>query len=489
MADPVQEKTKGRDRMDAGRTYGTSRFADIPLEAPGTGMEEIMGPAGWRGPLITLPVRGFVHPVARKMADPGVKFRLPEFARVKAAYEDPDLKIPEAVIKNRVTMLLMRMEKEKKLKSNDPVPVIVNKIFPAPGVIDETEFNNALDVTDRNLIYKSITDAYTNIKKEDVPAFRTMLKDAAADVQTAAADKTGLTQVFGSKDQEAKRNYGKIGRILRRLAAGAAAIARGFTTDYNLDDSQVVLGGSANFGSQTMHLEVDVVKVKDPKESRVTVIHEAAHLAGNAIDDYGYYGEEGFFDLTEEKKIVNAAHYEELPRRILNTSKYPNQIFAPGKDQSGKPITREGNIREDVSNYLTKAWDAAVDVHQFLRYVRWSYLEKSNWPFIKSKKLILEISRLMDLTIHEQAEKKAIVTTLDLTLTESIARAVMYISEYAKSVSFPNPVGNLTDEALKDKIVEEAVKKYGNLMTSPARDKILLDWLSDHYRNVWPKKR
>lgn len=95
----------------------------------------------------------------------------------------------------------------------------------------------------------------------------------------------------------------------------------------------------------------------------------------------------------------------------------------------------------------------------------------------------------MDLTIHEQAEKKAIVTTLDLTLTESIARAVMYISEYAKSVSFPNPVGNLTDEALKDKIVEEAVKKYGNLMTSPARDKILLDWLSDHYRNVWPKKR
>ena len=64
MADPVQEKTKGRDRMDAGRTYGTSRFADIPLEAPGTGMEEIMGPAGWRGPLITLPVRGFVHPVA-----------------------------------------------------------------------------------------------------------------------------------------------------------------------------------------------------------------------------------------------------------------------------------------------------------------------------------------------------------------------------------------------------------------------------------------
>lgn len=482
----VQEKSKGRDRPGAEMAYGPSRFSAIPLEASGTGMEEIMGSAGWPGAFIRLPLRGFVHPVARDMAVPGVKFRLPEFARVKAAYEDPDLKIPEAVIKNRVTILLMRMEKEKKLKSNDPVPVIVSKIFPTPGVIDETEFNNALDVMDRNLIYKSITDAYSRIKREDIPAFRTMLKDAAADVQTAASDNAGLAQVFGSKDQEAKRNYGKIGRILRRLAAGSAAIARGFTTDYNLDDSQVVLGGYANFGSQTMHLEVDVVKVKDPKESRVTVIHEAAHLAGEAIDDYGYYGKSGFFELEEEKKIVNAAHYEELPRRILNTSIYPNLIFTPGKDQSGKPMTRDEKIRVDVSEYLRMAWDAAVDVHQFLRYVRWSYLEESKWPFIKSKKLILEISRLMDLTIHEQAEKKAIVTTLDLTLTESIARAVMYISEYAKSVPFPNPVGNLTDEALKDKIVEEAVKTYGNLMQSKARDKILLDWLSDHYRKVWP---
>ena len=54
----------------------------------------------------TRPPRG-----RRRLRQPGVRFPLLEFAKVKAAAIDKDLKIPEAVIKARVTQLLERMER------------------------------------------------------------------------------------------------------------------------------------------------------------------------------------------------------------------------------------------------------------------------------------------------------------------------------------------------------------------------------------------
>ena len=64
------------------------------------------------GRTVTLPLRGFEHPVAASMRELGTRFRLPEASDVKSAYTDKNLKIPEAVIKSRVTELLLRMEKE-----------------------------------------------------------------------------------------------------------------------------------------------------------------------------------------------------------------------------------------------------------------------------------------------------------------------------------------------------------------------------------------
>ena len=177
------------------------------------------------------------------------------------------------------------------------------------------------------------------------------------------------------------------------------------TTDYNLDDPEVGLGGWASFASRHMHLLLDVVQGTDPKETTATLIHEAAHLADSSVDDHGYYGTPNFEALPEDIKVKNAAHYEELPRRdpTLGTSKYMGHTFTPGTTKGGGKVTWEDEIQQMASEYLRQAWDASVDTFTFIRGVRKSALAGDKKPFSTNKVLILEISKLMDLTIHGRA--------------------------------------------------------------------------------------
>lgn len=438
-------------------------------------------PISFTGAVVELPLRGVVHPMAASLARPDARFRVPSFDRLKAAYTDPDLKIPESVIKDRVGQLLGRLKHEGRLKGADDVPTILAKIFPAPGKIDETEFNKAVDVADRTVIYGSVFEASTTVKAGDKPKLQTAMKDSADLIKKVEGDAAGLTAVFGSQDTVAKANYAKA-----RIALGDVSkhMATHVTTDYNLDDPEVFLGGWANFGAKHMHLLVDVVKVKDPDESKVTLIHEAAHLADSSVDDLGYYGTPSFEAMTETEKVGNAGHYEELPRRLMGKTNYAGITFTPGVKKGGAVVTREDQVKRDASEYLRKAWDAAVDTHTLIRGVRKSKLSGNGKPFTDNETLILEISKLMDLTVHKQAARKAVITTLDVTLTESIARGVGLVGQIADTVPFPSPIGALTDLELRDKIADAAVTKYGNLLKDTKRDKALLDWFVAHYRSL-----
>jgi hypothetical protein len=309
----------------------------IPLHAPAS---EARSPATMAGPTLPLRMRGLTHPLASALTDPGVRFRVPEFSRVREAYTDKTLKIPEAVIKSRVTQLLQRMEKENRLKSKDPVATIIAKIFPSPGTIDEIEFDKAIDTSDRKRIYRSVVDADTKLLPADRPKLQSAMKDAAADVKTVEGDTAGLKQVFGAKWSTAKGNYAVARKVLQDLAASASKLDAKVTTDYNLDDPEVSLGGWAKFSKQRMHLLLDVAQVKDVKETKATVIHEASHLASSSVDDHVYYARGGFFELDEGTKVANAAHYEELPRRLFATSKFDKKTFTPGVTSSGAPVTR-----------------------------------------------------------------------------------------------------------------------------------------------------
>jgi len=434
------------------------------------------------GPSITLPLNGVAHPLATAAAHPDTHFRVPTFADLKGVYTDKTLKIPEAIIKARVGQLLGRMERDKRLKSKDPIPTILSKIFPGPGLIDETEFNNAIDVADRTKIYQSVLDANTVVKTADKPGLKTAMTDSITLMKKVEGDAAGLKAVFGTMDATAKTNYGK---AQTALGAVVKDLDKHVTTDYNLDDPEVELGGWAQFSSQTMHLIVDVVKGADPKETKTTLIHESSHLSDSSVVDKGYYASPNFEALPDATKVTNAAHYEELPRRELGTSKFAGLTFTPGKLKGGAAPTWEDNIRRVASEALREAWDAAVDAHDFIRRVRKDGLAGSTALFSANKVLILEMSKLMDLTIHEQDPAHAQVTALDVTLTESIAHGVGITSSLAQTASVVAPVGPFPNAAAKDKaatdtVIADSIAKYGKLLGDPARDKKLVDWLTAH---------
>jgi hypothetical protein len=429
---------------------------------------------------ITLSGRGMKHPVAESMRRPGVQFRVPTFDKLKSTYTDKDLKIPEAVIKSRVTQLLQRMKKDGRLKSADPVTTIVAKIFPGGGKIDEAEFNKAIDISDRSRIYESVAEAETQVKAADKPKLKTAMVDAADLVKQVQADAAGLKQVFGAQDATAKTNYQNAEKALRDLPG---KMDTQVNTDYNLDDKEIGLGGWASHSDQKMHLLLEVAQVKNINKTKAILIHEASHFGTATVKDHVYYNKNGFFELEEAKKVANAAHYEELPRRILGTSQFDKKTFLPGTKPGGGAVTREDTIKSAANLYLRRAWDTGVNAHRFIRSLRREDLAGNKKPFNDNKVLIMEMSKLMDLTIHEQAAGKEVVTALDVTLSESVSRGVMLIMSESDAVPFPTP-GALTDLQLRDKIVAEAATRYGNLLKDPARDKKLLDWLEAHYKTL-----
>jgi hypothetical protein len=437
------------------------------LDAPGAGSVELLVPARQ-------------HRGAAMLDASDVRARMPKFSDLKAALTDKKLRIPEAVIKNAVTQLLERMAKEKRLKSKDPVATIVAKIFPGPGKVSEAEFNKALDPADRTQIYQTVLDAHTTVKKADQAKLKSLMKDAGDLMLKAEGDSAGLKAVFGSQDAVAKARYAS-GRSA--LATAAGDLDKHVTTDYNLDDPETFLGGWAQHSTQLMHLLVGVVQGVDPKESQATLVHEASHLGHGSVDDLGYYGTAAFEAMSEADKVNNAAHYEELPRRLLGVSSFAGHTFTPGIAKGGGAVTRVDIVRKIASDHLQHAWDAASDAHMWLRGVRKEWLNKKNTaPFTAEKPLILELSKLSDMTVHHQAAAHARVTSLDITIIESVVRAMGIIGNLVGSG--PLPGGPLSDKGAAEVMVAESIKKYGQLLKDPARDKALVDWLAAHFRKL-----
>lgn len=445
---------------------------------------------GEGGPSVELrPGPDAPHPVAEQMDEPGVQFRVPNFADLQKIYTDPKLKIPEAVVQDRVRLLLERMDFEGRLKSKKPndLDAILRKIFPKPGVIDQAEFEKVIDTADRKMVYEDAADASTKIKKDDRAKLQAAMGEACALIKKVAADQPGLEVVFGTKANEAKAFYGQADAALDAISKDLDAHV---TTDYNLDDPESFVGGWANFSTQHLHLGLETAQGKDKKDAIVTLIHESCHLADGSIIDQGYYGTPGFEGLEETVKIANAAHYEELPRRdpTIGTSEYAAvKKFEPGKKASGGVETTEDKIRTTVSEKLRMAWDAAADVHMLVRRVS----QGGHAEFLKHKDFLLEASRMENLTLHTQDPNEATATTLDVTLAEGVARGLAIIQSYAKKVKVDESnwlyqwfYGSDLDTQ-PPQVIEQAAAKYRNLLTrDPKKDKVLIDWLAVHYKNV-----
>jgi hypothetical protein len=422
---------------------------------------------------------------------PDTVFRLPTAAAIKAMLAAGE--VPEDKIKESIATALTRMQREKKgalLKTTDAIPDIMKRLFPSPGTFDEAEFAKVVDVTDRSKIYERAVDAEAKLTAADKTKLIAAMGRADLMMDDAIADDVNLKRVFGTRAAQAKVNYGRAKAALGRLKG---KIDTNVHTDYNRDDEQVSLGGWAQFSTQMVHLEPDVAAGKDPIESALTILHEAAHLGrGTVKDDGGYYPPSatksaGWETLTDDEKVNNAAHYEEIPRRQLGISVFkPDQEFKPGISAStGGAVTFETEVRLAARDYLRKAWDAAVDTHLGIRAVRVAIEKGSGASFNAKKTLILEISKIAKLTIHDQKPAPHTITTLDVVLCEGVARGISMIQSLAPKQTVPAaPVAPKTKQDYVDEVIAGAAKDYGALTGNAADDKALLDWMVAHYQNV-----
>ncbi len=149
-------------------------------------------------------------------------------------------------------------------------------------------------------------------------------------------------------------------------------------------------------------------------------------------------------------------------------------------------MTFETEVRLAANQYLRKAWDAAVDTHLGLRGIRVDIEKGSTASFNAKKALILEISKVAKLTIHEQKPDAA--HHRDARRRAVRGRRARRPRSSRRSrpsrPSRPRPVAPKTKQDYVDDVVAGAAKDYGALTGNPADDKKLLDWMVAHYQAV-----
>ena len=406
---------------------------------------------------------------ARRRAPPQRRYRLPTPSELKSLATGN--LIPPATLEQAVRTALRRMDADWDLRTD--ADDVMKKLFPKPGIFDETAWPTVLGTSQRT-VYQSVADAETKLRPGDRDKLKDVAQEAADTIDKCMADDAGLQAVFGKQAKTAKGRYAKAkAALLKAIANSDTAI----DTDYNRDDPQVGLGGWANFASQHIHLTGDVAEVKDHDEAIITLIHESAHLSHNDVDDRGYYGSDGFESMSEPEKVGNAAHYEELPRRLLGKSRYATLTFTPGQ-QGGKALTFEDHVRRDTSEYLRMAWDRAVDVHGFVRTAAKDILGGAK-VFDARKAKLLEISKMEQLTIHAQQPQPSTVTVLDAVLSEGVARGTAKIMRLGPKQAMPTT----TDRAAAvSQMIDSAIAAYGALLGDRAAERKLMDWLVAGYR-------
>jgi hypothetical protein len=409
---------------------------------------------------------------ARSAPPPGVRRRVPTPEELKTLYTGGLL--PQDVIENAMRRALRRMDIDIALRTG--ADDVMKKLFPKAGTFDETAWAGVLG-TDEMDVYKKAADAEAKLRPGDKAKLEAAARDAADEIDKAMADTAGLKEVFGSKWKTAKARYAKAKAALKKAIKNSD---KAIDTDYNRDDPQTGLGGWAYFPTQHMHIGGDVAEDLDHNETVITLIHEACHLAHPDVDDHGYYGTEGFEGMSETLKVNNAAHYEELPARSLGTSRFAKLTFTPGKKASGAKETFEDEVRRAASEYLRKAWDAAVDAHAFVRDVAKKMdANPKSTAFAKKRKSLLEISKMEHLTIHLQQPKPITVTTLDLSLSEGVAHAMSWLQDHTDQQAVASSGDR---KKAVSAVIDGVIADYGELTGDAGDDRKLVDWLVKHYR-------
>ena len=273
----------------------------------------------------------------------------------------------------------------------------------------------------------------------------------------ATADATNLSRLIqdanrvfdliagGSRDADIRQVFGaaNVARAKRRYAAARLWMNRlhrdgKIVTDRSGYSEEVGLGGLTGFQSQ-LSISADTWDFPTADESVVTMIHEAMHAGNDDVDDKGYIDQPSFKELPAADKLANAAHYEVVPRRILDAAyAFPNETFVPAG--IGPALTPRQQAIRGASETFREAWTLGLNVHMlFVDLIR----RPREWNTFEIRRRLDGVragltwadtlpfwSKVMKLTIHERSAinpagsdpSKMPVTAIDVALSEGVIR-------------------------------------------------------------------
>ena len=207
-----------------------------------------------------------------------------------------------------------------------------------------------------------------------------------------------------------------IAATFRRVSARLGSFGRvNFSMDYHGDDTEMGSGGSTTPNSG--RIQVSPVMLGKPADVvAVLLMHEGCHEVDATIIDKGYYGTAGFDTLSAPAKMTNAAHYEEIARRVNGNSQYPDQVFAPVAPQAVRVGRRPELLRKVgiANDGLREMWLLAANMHDLLRHLA---NDTSTLPALQQAPVLATIKQAFSLTATPPRGKK--VTELDLALSEA----------------------------------------------------------------------
>ena len=283
------------------------------------------------------------------------------------------------------------------------------------------------------------------------------LIDVGARPATAdAANLTRLVQnanrVFdliagGSRDADIRDVFGaaNVARAKRRYASARVWMNRlhrrgRIVTDRSGYSDEVSLGGLTGFEEQ-ISIHADVWDNPTADESVVTMIHEAMHAGNETVDDKGYIGSPSFTELSAATKLTNAAHFEVVPRRILDAEfAFAGITFVPAGTGGTPALTPRQQAVRDASEMFREAWTLGLNLHMlYVNLVR----RPREWRTFEIRRRLGGVgaglkwadtlpfwSKVMKLTIHERTAidptsadpSRQPVTGIDVALSEGVVR-------------------------------------------------------------------
>jgi hypothetical protein len=312
------------------------------------------------------------------------------------------------------------------------------------GALTDAQFNALPRLERRSRFAEAILAEFPSLTLGD-PALLDVHPRNAADIANIAvlagrantiltniaggAQDPSLTQVFGAGSiAAAKTKYAAAKAQMNTLVASHDVV-----TDRGSGFSGEVEEGGLTGPSQ-ISVAPNVIDNPTNNDSITTFIHESMH-AGNAdVGDNVYLGTSGFTTQSEPNKLLNAAHFEVVPWRMLD----PANAFIPaGTSVAGvgaapaRTPAEEGAVR--ALSQVREAWALGLNLHR--QYVH-LFTTPTDWTVpqfggsVHYDRSIPFWSKVQKLTIHEKTiidpaspdQAKHPVSQIDIALSEGVTR-------------------------------------------------------------------